>query len=92
MAFRRLEQKLTSLAEEERARQKAAAHKAKPPASFGSWKRTYRLIGPKGVFDSSTGYGESNPQTVLNGRIDGFLRASLLSRSEPLPGSRSSTK
>lgn len=90
VAFRRLEQRLRGLAEERRARLKAEAHKTKPKASFGASARTYRLIGPVGVTDNGAGHFEANVLAVLNGRIDGFLRASLLSRSGwSTPGSSS---
>ena len=77
VAFQRLETRLQNLAAERRAAAKRAAHGAKPKASFGTFRRTYRLVHPSGVTDSLTGHSDPEVQAVLNGRISGFLEASL---------------
>ena len=82
VAFQRLETRLKDLAAERRAAQKRASHKAKPKASFGTFRRTYRLVHPSGVTDSLTGHSDPEVQAVLNGRLEGFLTASLRSRSQ----------
>ena len=82
MAFQRLETRLKDLAAERRAAAKRASHKAKPKASFGTFMRNYRLVHPSGVTDSLTGHTDPEVQAVLNGHLEGFLTASLRSRSQ----------
>ena len=47
---------------------------------FGSQIRSYTLAPYQLIKDHRTGYEERNVQAVLDGEIDGFLEAFLLSR------------
>lgn len=48
------------------------------PATFGSWRRSYRLVGNvQLVEDVELERIEPNPRMVLDGGIDGFIGASM---------------
>jgi protein subunit release factor B len=78
-AYRELSARLENLAEEKTRAKRQAAYRAKPDAAFSAQIRTYRLCGSdQGVTDHRTGHDEPSTRNVLNGHIDGLLRAGLL--------------
>lgn len=76
-AYKSLETKLDAMRAEETNAARRALYDAKPDASFGAKARTYHLV-DRYVTDHVTGHKETNARSVLDGGIDGFIRASML--------------
>lgn len=69
--------KLARLEEEKREEEAAHRYKSQAKVGFGSQIRNYFLHPDQRVKDSRTGYSEGNFHAVVNGRIQGFLDATL---------------
>jgi peptide chain release factor 2 len=80
-AYALMAARLERLARDRAAEGRRASWESKPPAARGHADRTYVLDSPRRVTDHRTGHGEPDPSAVLKGRLDGFLRASLIQRS-----------
>lgn len=63
--------------EEEKKQKKVASFKGPKKASWGMQIRSYVLHPYKQVKDLRTGFESSNPDAVLNGKLDGFVEAYL---------------
>ena len=81
IAMRMLMSKLIQLEEENRQKDKMAMKGEYKEAAWGNQIRSYVLQPYKLVKDHRTGYESTNPDAVLNGDLDGFINASLLSSS-----------
>lgn len=81
-ALELLEQKLLMLWLVKRGRSAKDAWASKPDVSFGAQIRSYVLAGnARRVQDHITGHEEKDPAKVLDGGIDGFIRASMRERA-----------
>ena len=79
-AIRILKARLLARQEEERAKQVASIRGERAAAEWGSQIRSYVLHPYKSVKDHRTNLQSTNPDAVLNGEIDGFIEAYLMSR------------
>lgn len=83
IALQILRSKLWQL-EEAKRRQKIKKLKGEhKPASWGNQIRSYVLHPYKQVKDLRTGWTETDPEAVLDGRLDGFIEAELKLNSKP---------
>ncbi len=80
-AMRILRSRLAELAEEEREAELAKERGAKQDVGFGSQIRSYVLHPYQLVKDHRTDFETGNTQAVLDGGLDGFVRAYLLQRA-----------
>jgi peptide chain release factor 2 len=80
-AMRILRSRLAELAEEEREAELAKERGAKQDVGFGSQIRSYVLHPYQLVKDHRTDFETGNTQAVLDGSLDGFVRAYLLQRA-----------
>jgi peptide chain release factor 2 len=80
-AMRILRSRLAELAEEEREAELARERGAKQDVGFGSQIRSYVLHPYQLVKDHRTDFETGNTQAVLDGALDGFVRAYLLQRA-----------
>ena len=80
-AMRILRSRLAELAEEEREAELAKERGAKQDVGFGSQIRSYVLHPYQLVKDHRTDFETGNTQAVLDGELDGFVRAYLLQRA-----------
>lgn len=74
-AYSALASRLNKMASDAVASKKREAYEAKPDASFGAKIRTVNLC-ERYVTDHVTGHKEGDPRPILDGKIDGFIRAS----------------
>ena len=79
-AVRILKAKLLARQAEERAKEVANLRGERVAAEWGSQIRSYVLHPYKSVKDHRTNLQSTNPDAVLNGDIDGFIEAYLMSR------------
>ena len=79
-AIRILKARLLARQEEERAKEVASFRGERAAAEWGSQIRSYVLHPYKSVKDHRTNLQTTNPDAVLNGEIDGFIEAYLMSR------------
>ncbi len=79
-AIRILKAKLLARQAEERAEEEAGFRGQRKAAEWGSQIRSYVLHPYKSVKDHRTNLQSTNPDAVLNGEIDGFIEAYLMSR------------
>ena len=79
-AIRILKARLLARQEEERAKEVASFRGERAAAEWGSQIRSYVLHPYKSVKDHRTNLQSTNPDAVLNGEIDGFIEAYLMSR------------
>jgi peptide chain release factor 2 len=77
-AMRMLRSRLAELAEEEREKELAKERGSKVDVGFGSQIRSYVLQPYQMVKDHRTDFEVGNAQGVLDGDLDGFVRAELL--------------
>ena len=80
-AMRILRSRLAELAEEEREAELSKERGAKQDVGFGSQIRSYVLHPYQLVKDHRTDFETGNTQAVLDGELDGFVRAYLLQRA-----------
>ena len=80
-ALRILKSRLVELQEEEREAELAKERGAAQDIGFGSQIRSYVLQPYQLVKDLRTGYEAGNAQGVLDGNLDGFVRAYLLAKA-----------
>jgi peptide chain release factor 2 len=80
VALRLLIAKLRKMLEEQAGADRASHYLAKPEAAHGFQSRSYVLHGQARVIDHRTGQDSATPRQVLRGKLDGFIRASLLER------------
>lgn len=73
-----LRSKLVQIKEQEKAKEKQKLKGKHKSAEWGNQIRSYVLHPYKMVKDHRTGHQESNPDSVLDGEIDGFVEAFLL--------------
>ena len=83
MAMRILRSRLYDLERRKRDEKRAAEEGAKKDIDFGSQIRSYVLQPYTLVKDHRTGFERGDVAKVLDGDIDGFIKAFLLSRSRP---------
>jgi peptide chain release factor 2 len=76
-AMRILKSRLVERALEEREAEMAAERGAAQDIGFGSQIRSYVLHPYQLVKDHRTNFEDGNTQAVLDGRLDGFIRAYL---------------
>jgi peptide chain release factor 2 len=81
-ALRILRSRLAELEQERREAELARERGAVQDTGFGSQIRSYVLHPYQLVKDHRTGYETGNAQAVLDGDLDGFIRAYLLARAE----------
>ena len=74
---------------QEKEREMAALRGEKQEIGFGSQIRSYTLHPTQRVKDHRTGVEAGNAQAVLDGRLDDFIRATLLQRSAASQGAES---
>ena len=79
-AVRILKARLLARQAEERAKEVASFRGERVAAEWGSQIRSYVLHPYKSVKDHRTNLQSSNPEAVLNGDIDGFIEAYLMSK------------
>ncbi|MSQ07481.1 MAG: peptide chain release factor 2 [Dehalococcoidia bacterium] len=79
-AMRILQARLLARQNEERAQELAKQRGERMAAEFGSQIRSYVLHPYKMVKDHRTDYQSNNPEAVLNGDLNGFMEAFLMSR------------
>ncbi len=79
-AIRILKARLLARQAEERAKEVANLRGERVAAEWGNQIRSYVLHPYKSVKDHRTNLQSSNPDAVLNGEIDGFIEAYLMSR------------
>lgn len=88
MAMKILAARLQELEREKRNEEKAAVEKAKMKIDFGSQIRSYVLAPYRMVKDHRTGHEMGNADAVLDGDLDGFIKAFLLESGGMLTGGR----
>lgn len=76
-AIKMLRARLARLEEEKREAEQAAKYNQQPKTGFGSQIRNYFLHPDQRVKDARTGFQVGNFQSVMDGRIQGFLDAFL---------------
>ncbi len=76
-AIKMLRARLARLEEEKREAEQLAKYNQQPKTGFGSQIRNYFLHPDQRVKDARTGYQVGNFQSVMDGRIQGFLDAFL---------------
>lgn len=76
-ALKMLRSRLARLEEEKREAEQAAKYNTQPKTGFGSQIRNYFLHPDQRVKDARTGYQVGNFQSVMDGKIQGFLDAYL---------------
>lgn len=81
-AMRILRARLTEIEMRKRAEERAALKGEHVSAGWGSQIRSYVLHPYKMVKDHRTGYESTNPDLILDGGLDGLIRAYLLSNVE----------
>ena len=81
-AMRILRARLTEIEMRKRAEERAALKGEHVSAGWGSQIRSYVLHPYKMVKDHRTGYESTNPDLVLDGGLDGLMRAYLLANVE----------
>lgn len=81
-AMRILRARLTEIELRKRAEERAALKGEHVSAGWGSQIRSYVLHPYKMVKDHRTGYESTNPDLILDGGLDGLMRAYLLSNVE----------
>lgn len=81
-AMRILRARLTEIEMRKRAEERAALKGEHVSAGWGSQIRSYVLHPYKMVKDHRTGYESTNPDLILDGGLDGLMRAYLLSNVE----------
>ena len=86
MALKILAARLQELEREKRDEEKAAVEKAKMKIDFGSQIRSYVLAPYRMVKDHRTGFEMGNADAVLDGELDGFIKAFLLASGGMLTG------
>ncbi len=79
-AMRILQARLLARQTEERSQELARQRGERLAAEFGSQIRSYVVHPYKLVKDHRTDYQSTNPEAVLNGDLDGFMEAFLMSR------------
>ena len=79
-AMRILKARLLALQNEEKAREAAKLRGERPAAEWGNQIRSYVLHPYKSVKDHRTDFQSTNPDAVLDGNLNGFIEAYLLSR------------
>ena len=88
MAMKILKARLYDLERRKRDEKRAVEEGAKKDIDFGSQIRSYVLQPYTLVKDHRTGFERGDVQSVLNGDIDPFIKAYLLSRSRQVAGSQ----
>ncbi|MEK7806754.1 MAG: peptide chain release factor-like protein, partial [Chloroflexota bacterium] len=78
-AMRILRARLLALQVEQRAQELARLRGERVSPEWGNQIRSYVLHPYKSVKDHRTGHQSTNPEAVLNGALDGFIEAYLLS-------------
>jgi peptide chain release factor 2 len=86
MAMKILRSRLFDLERRKRDEKRAVEEGNKKDIDFGSQIRSYVLQPYTLVKDHRTGFERGDVQRVLDGDIDGFIKAFLLSRSRPAAG------
>ncbi|MEZ5099385.1 MAG: peptide chain release factor 2 [Thermoleophilia bacterium] len=81
-ALRMLKSRLVELEQEKREAEIAAERGGRQDVGFGSQIRSYVLHPYQMVKDHRTGVEDGNTQAVLDGRLDGFIRAYLLASAQ----------
>lgn len=82
LAWKMLRAKLDDLVEDANRREARLGYEAKSDASFGSQARSYVFDRDARVVDHRTGHADPSPKLVVGrGKIDGFIRAAMLSRA-----------
>ena len=82
IALKMLRSKLFDIEARKRSEEMEAFRGAVDEASFGNQTRSYILNGMRAVKDHRTGESTSNVDAVLNGDINSFIKAFLLSQNE----------
>jgi peptide chain release factor 2 len=83
-ALQMLKSKLYELEVRKRNEAKAKVEGGKLKIEWGSQIRNYVLHPYKLVKDVRTDYESTNPYAVLDGELDGFIKAFLIHREEPV--------
>jgi peptide chain release factor 2 len=79
IALQILQSKLWQIEQQKTASEKTKLKAGRTMASWGTQIRSYVLHPYKMVKDLRTGYQENNPDTVLDGQLDGFIEAAIRS-------------
>jgi peptide chain release factor 2 len=77
-----LRARLYKLEEEKKAKEIRDMHENKKDIAWGSQIRSYTLQPYRLIKDHRTSYESGNVDAVLDGDIDGFIKAALLWRAE----------
>ncbi len=89
-ALKILKSRLYALELEKREKELASVHAQKKEIGFGSQIRSYVLHPYRMVKDHRTGYEVGNADAVLDGDLDGFIRAYLIQAGSDAPGAGAS--